>query len=352
MSRYIGLDVHKASTTVVVVGPSGRKLLSQVVETNAKSLITVIQPVPRPRLLAMEEGTQSAWLYEHLSPHVDDLAVVAQGKRDRSNNKSDERDAFELANSLRLNAIKTRVYKEVGRFGLLRELARVYRLQLRDSGRISNRIHALYRSCCLPSQMSVLIDDETREAQIQLLPQKLRPSAALLLRQYIAALQFRADALKQMLQEARKHPEVKLLRSIPGIGPKRAAQLMAIIVSPHRFRTKRQLWKYSGLAVVTTVSGQWVGDPGHWRMGKAPVPRGLNRNHNPVLKDIFKGAASTVVARTQLGNPLYRHYLSMTQRRTKPNLAKLTIARQIAAISLAVLKNKEEFDPNKVGKTS
>lgn len=353
MSRYIGLDVHKASTTLVVVGPSGRKLFSQLLETNAKSLIALLKTIPRPRYLALEEGAQSSWLYEQLSPHVDDLAVVAPGRRDHGINKSDDRDALNLANDLRLNAIKTRVYKDVGRFGLLRELARVYRLQVRDSVRVLNRIHALYRSCCLPSQVALLVDQQTRAAQIQLLPPKLRPSADLLLRQYDAVLQFRAEAHKQMLQEARKHPEVKLVRSIPGIGPKRASQLVAIIVCPHRFRTKRQLWQYSGLGVVTSVTAQWVPDNhGGWRQGKLPIPRGLNRNHNPVLKDIFKGAASTVVARAQPSNPLYSHYVSMTEQRTKPNLAKLTIARQIAAISLAVLKNKEEFDPSKVGKTS
>lgn len=352
MSRYIGLDVHKASTTMVVVGASGKKLASHIVHTSASALISLLQAIRRPRYLVFEEGTQSSWLYEQLSPHVDDLVVVAAKKRPQDRIKSDFHDALELANDLRINAIKTRVFKDTGRFGLLREFARVYRMQVQDSVRVSNRIQALYRSCCQPSQMQQLVDQQTRRAQIRQLPAKLQQGAELLLRQYDSIQELRAEAHKLMLQEARKHPEVKLLRTIPGMGPKRAPQLMAIIVSPHRFRTKRQLWKYSGLAVVTTVSAQWIPDKhGGWRQAKAPLPRGLNPNHNPVLKDIFKGAASNVVARAQSSNPLYRHYVSMTEQRTKPNLAKLTIARQIAAISLAVLKNKEEFDPKKVGKT-
>ena len=35
MDRYIGLDAHASSCTVAVVGPSGRRLQSQVLETNA-----------------------------------------------------------------------------------------------------------------------------------------------------------------------------------------------------------------------------------------------------------------------------------------------------------------------------
>ena len=39
MDRYIGLDAHSASCAVAVVGPSGRRLLHQVLETNGRSLV-------------------------------------------------------------------------------------------------------------------------------------------------------------------------------------------------------------------------------------------------------------------------------------------------------------------------
>jgi transposase len=50
---------------------------------------------------------------------------------------------------------------------------------------------------------------------------------------------------------------VKLLRQIPAIGPIRSALLVAILQTPHRFRTKRQLWAYSGFAVQTYDSGEY-----------------------------------------------------------------------------------------------
>ena len=39
MDRYIGLDVHATSSTMAVVGPSGRKLQSAVVETTGQALV-------------------------------------------------------------------------------------------------------------------------------------------------------------------------------------------------------------------------------------------------------------------------------------------------------------------------
>ena len=73
----------------------------------------VLRTIPRSRHLCFEEGTQSAWLYEVLSPHVDELVVAAKSQY-TSGAKHDQRDAFKLADGLRTNSIKQRVYKDVG----------------------------------------------------------------------------------------------------------------------------------------------------------------------------------------------------------------------------------------------
>ena len=67
----------------------------------------------------------------------------------------------------------------------------------------------------------------------------------------------RPAARHDFLSESRKHPAVKLLRQIPSMGPIRAALLVALLQTPHRFRTKRQLWAYSAFAVEIHDSGQY-----------------------------------------------------------------------------------------------
>ena len=49
---------------------------------------------------------------------------------------------------------------------------------------------------------------------------------------------------------------MKLLRQIPSICPIRAALLVALLQTPHRFSTKRQRWANSGFAVETQDSGE------------------------------------------------------------------------------------------------
>jgi Transposase IS116/IS110/IS902 family len=100
---------------------------------------------------------------------------------------------------------------------------------------------------------------------------------------------------RDLLTEGQNHKAWKLLRQIPGIGAIRAALLIALIQTPQRFRTKRQLWSYSGLGPETYDGAQYCVVEGQLRRSKKPVTlRGLNKNHNHDLKAIFKGAALEV----------------------------------------------------------
>jgi len=104
---------------------------------------------------------------------------------------------------------------------------------------------------------------------------------------------------------------------IPGIGPLRAAHLVALMQTPHRFRTKlatvnyRRCW---GWRPTTARSYRVV--EGQLQRSKKPVTlRGLNDNHNHDLKDIFKGAAMR--ASTAAG-PLRDFYEALRAKGRKP----------------------------------
>jgi hypothetical protein len=109
MERYLGLDVHAASSTLAVVSPGGKRLEQSLVETNGQVLVEEIRRIPGRKHLCLEEGTQSAWLYEILSPHVQEI-VVAGITRSRGQ-KSDARDAWALAEKLRTGTLGLTVCK-------------------------------------------------------------------------------------------------------------------------------------------------------------------------------------------------------------------------------------------------
>jgi catechol 2,3-dioxygenase-like lactoylglutathione lyase family enzyme len=106
-------------------------------------------------------------------------------------------------------------------------------------------------------------------------------------------MKIRRQARRELLTESKKHAAQQLLRQILLLGPIRVALLIALLQTPHRFRTKRQLWAYSGLALQTGVSGEYRFTGGQLQPAKRPsAPRGLNHNHSHDLKNVFKGAAT------------------------------------------------------------
>ena len=138
----------------------------------------------------------------------------------------------------------------------------------------------------------------------------------------------------------------KILRSIPYLGPIRVAEILAIMRTPHRFRTKRNLWPYAGLAVVTRTSAEHeIVDGRPRRRRRPPMTRGLNRNHNPILKKVFKAAASDATTRP---GPLRDYYEASLARGVKEELAKVTLARKIASVTLRLWKKGELWDPKKL----
>ena len=349
MDRYIGLDAHSSSCTVAVIGPSGRRLQSQVLETNARVLISFLKTIPRPRHLCLEEGTHAGWLHEVLGPHVQEI-VVAGIKQSRGP-KDDKRDAYGLAEELRIGAIQTRVYKGVGQFGQLRELSRGYSMVVSDSVRVQNRIKSLYRSRGIPTGGKEVYGPAAREKWLRKLPTTSRPLAEILYQELDGVRDLHKRAEREMLAEARKHKIPRILMTCPGMGPIRVAQLLPIVVTPYRFSSKRSFWAYGGLAIVMRSSSDWArARDGSWVRVPVQQTRGLNRNHNRTLKRIFKGAATTVIMRARRDDPLYQHYQQLLDGGTKPNLAKLSIARQIASIILSMWRSEEVYDSAKLKK--
>src|SRR6204780_529633 len=107
----------------------------------------------------------------------------------------------------------------------------------------------------------------------------------------------------------------RLLRQIPSIGPIRAVLLIALMQTPHRFRTKRQLWAYCGLALKTSTSGEYQIVEGRLKRSKKFLAiRGLNTNHNHDLKNIFKGAATRAAA---VDGPFQEFYAGLVARGMK-----------------------------------
>jgi transposase len=346
MDRFIGIDVHKDSCTVAVMGPSGKRIRCDVVETNGAALIELIRLIPKERRVCIEESGQSEWLREILRPHVSEVVVEGTTeKKDRSKQKNDERDSWGLADRLRTGTVKNRVFGAPRELSELRDAVRAYGVIVEDAVRTKNRLQAVYRSRGIAVEGDEIYRKDKREAELAKLPEGRRILAELLSRELDTQEKLKTEAEERIEAKAQAHPAVARLMTAPGFGLIRAAQVVAIGITPQRFRTLRQFWSYCGLAVVMRTSSDWVRQDGRWiRSDNVSKTRGLTRKRQPMLKAAFKGAATVVVGRMK-EHPLTRRYHQLCDAGTKPSLAMLTIARKIAAAVFAMWRNQEAYDP-------
>jgi transposase len=344
-TKYVGMDVHEQTISIAVMNSAGKLIMESIIETKAITILQFIQGLRGDLQVTFEEGTWAAWLYDLLKPHVTKVVVCNPRKNAllKEGNKSDRIDARKLAELLR-NGSLSAVYHGENGVRTLKELSRSYLTISKDLGRVMNRVKALYRSWAIPCAGTQVYAPRHRPEWLSKITEAgVRRRAEHYYQQLDALQALRHEVRKDLLVESQKHNATKLLRQVPCIGPIRAAQLVALMQTPHRFRTKRQLWTYSGLGLETHDSAQYRYVEGQLQRSKKPQQlRGLNSNHNHDLKNIFKGAAT--MASISSG-PFHGFYEALLAKGMQPTMARLTLARKIAAITLIVWKKGARFDP-------
>ena len=346
--KYVALDVDSANIVAGVFDRKGKCLMECCVKLNAQAVREFFQMLKGTVIVAFEEGTQAAWLYEMINPLVAEVIVCnpRANKLMKAGNKSDRIDVAKLGKLLRLGELRS-VYQGPAGMQGLKQLVHGYEALVQDSTRVKNRVKAIYRGRAVSSKGEAVYEQEEREQWLAKLEGGERKQRARRLYQQLDQLQqLRAEAEKEVARSVRRHAAYKWISSVPGFGPIRTAQVLATMMTPHRFRGKRQFWPYCGLAVVTRSSSdyEWVGE--RKRRKRKPIQTwGLNQNHNRTMKAVFKAAALDALKRNRAFREYYQNLCGQGMR---PEMAQLTVARKLAAIVLILWKKGERYNPEKL----
>jgi len=322
-SKYVALDVHQATTVTSVRVQSGRVVARSILPTEPSALVEYFGGMRGSIRVVFEEGTQAQWLHDLLAPIVAEVVVCD-----------------------RRGDLRT-VYHGRGDRRSLQELTRTYLNLVEDSTRTMLRLKSLFRARAIRVPGKRIYGTKERALWLARLPDRgARFRAETLYAELDVLRELRPKAKALMAIEARRDPAAAVLRSIPFVGPVRVALLLATMKTPWRFRTKRNLWAYAGLAVVTESSADHVFIAGHpVRRRRKPLTRGLNKNHNRVLKSVFKGLATASIGKPGPFQDLYR---GMLDRGMREDMARVTLARKFAALTLRLWKTGESYDPTKL----
>ena len=222
-------------------------------------------------------------MYDLLKTHVSEVVVSNRRKNTllKDGSKSDRIDARKLAELLRSNHLQPVYHGEQG-LRTLKKLTRSYLTISKDVARVMTRVKAIYRSWAIPcTGKQVYAPRHRAEWLAKISDPGVHRRAEFYYQQLDALRSLRQQVRRELLGESQKHPAWKLLCQIPSIGPIRAAVLIGILQTPHRFRTKRQLWTFSGFGIETHSSADYRSVEGQLRRAQKQVSiRGLNTNHN------------------------------------------------------------------------
>lgn len=340
---YVGMDVHKATVVIAVLDVKGKVVWQSIVETSTQAVRDFCKSLRGENHVTFEEGNHASWLYDVVKPLVKHL-VVCNPKHNqllKKGNKNDRIDARKLAELLRLKALKPVYHGEHGT-RTLKELVRCYECLVKDRSRVQNRLKALYNSQAIPNRRGELYHLSKRESWIQKQENAgRRMRAELMFRQMDELKVLKLAARKAMIAESRRHEAQNILSQVPELGLVRVAQIIATVDSPFRFRTKRPFWSYLGLAVETRSSADHEMRNGRVSRRKVKVEtRGLNEDYNRRLKSVFKSAATHACS-----CGVYKEYYEkLVAGGMRPEMARLSVARKLAAAVLAVWKKGESFD--------
>jgi transposase len=334
--HYIGIDCHITTLEFAVVDETGRLVKAERVDTSKKNLITFIKGIKSPRVVYIEEGTLAGWILETCTGYGEKL-VITNPKVNRwissSGQKNDKLDAVKLAQLARGGYIKE-VHHSVGQRRRFRELILAYHDTVRSGTRIKNKIKAKFRGNGIQCSGETIYKKRYREEWRKKLPddQGLLMIVDNLWLQMDQFEEAEREILAAVKGQARQYPEIKQFQALSGVGFITAATISAILETPWRFANKRKVWMYAGLGIVRRGSGEKV------------YSEKLTKDYNRLLKYAIKQAAAAAIQAND--NPFRRKYLEITLLHgVASHRAKLTIARDMLAVMLAMWRKGEEYRP-------
>jgi len=329
---YIGMDVHKKNSYLVVISSRGKVLKRVKVKTEEGDILKFVRSLKGSKALVLEETSMSQWVYLLLINEVDHLVVCDSAANNRKRGpKTDFLDAFNLADLLRGNRL-TPVFHSADKRMELRSLVSGYQDLIQEITRAKNRFNALFRQSVIKMSRG---NKKYKDAEaIQKLPNTSSRFVAKQLLDQISLLEEQKKTYHAIFKRnVIRFPEMRLLTTIPGIGPVWANVLVAIIIAPERFGTKYRFWAYSRLT----------------RHKQRSDGKSYGNKHsygNNLLKSLFKGAARSALLMKN-DNAMKREYERVLNNK-KRNTSDATnaVARVIASTVLGVWKSGKNYDDN------
>ena len=340
--KILALDLGKFNTMCCFFDTKTRKHTFLSAQTDRAYLTTVFKK-HKIDLVVMEACGPSGWIND-LAQSLKLETLVCSTNEDAwkwSNvkRKTDKDDALKLARMASLGELKAvHMPSEVHRE--FRSLVK-YRKTL--DGRI-NKMKCTIRAWFVNHGIAIDAGDKAwhtgrdrinsfRKPLVECKPNELwRGELDIELTQMDALVEHLDIVVKRLEVIGKIDPRIVRLRTIPGVGARTAEILVACIDDPHRFENGRQVAAYFGLV------------PRQFQSGETDRNGRITKRGNPLARTILTECAWASLRYNPWAKAVYDRIYG--KQKTRKKKAAIALARKIAVLAWAMLRDEKDWDPS------
>ncbi len=324
---YAGMDIHKRNTHAVVKTEKGEVIKEDEIRTKEKKIKQFFEDIEEEFEVAMEATGNYEFFYETLEDLASEVHLANPYKTRliaEEKVKTDKVDANALADLLRGNLLPTSYIpsKEI------RNLRRLVRRRVKlgkQRTEIKNQIKdELRRQIIDYSNRSIFKNDG-----IKFLEDLDNPIIDSCLSIYQTIDEELEIVEKKLTDQGMEYEEVRLLNTIPGVGPYSATLIFGEIADINRFSSEEKLFSYAGLVPTVHQSGE---KNYHGR---------LSKECNKYLQWILVQCVQQHIR--YCSNSKISSFYRKLKKKKPNNVAKIATARKLLQAIYWMLKNHDEF---------
>ena len=334
---YVGLDVHSRQSSLCILNSAGGTVNQIQIKGPRATVVDHLRRLPEPFSICYEASCGYGHLYEQLRPLAHHVAVAHPGKLRliyKSKRKNDRVDAQKLAKLLLLDMVPPVHVPHID-VRAWRSLIILRQRIMAQVVRAKNQIRGVLRENDIAGPKWLW--SKKRLAWLESL--ELHPAAKLRLELAVEEFKSLTQKIRRLEAELRKyaerHPAVRLLMTIPGVGIRTAEAFVAWVDDIVRFRRTRQLGAYFGLVPCQDASADKN------RMGH------ITRDGPPVMRQLIIEAAWTAVRRCPAFKRFFERVVGGKPERKK--IAIVATAHRMIRVMGAMMRSGTAYDANYQG---
>lgn len=339
---YVGIDLHKRESQIcVIVGGTG-EVIEKRIKTDRHRFAEVLPSLaPAGSKVVLEASTESAWA----APALEELGYVVivadpnfapmYGTAARKKRiKTDRRDARALAEACRAGTYRVAHRssdKSRGRRNLLTTRDQLVRMRVNCI--VTARSVLRQHGYAMPKGgAATSFADRVRSFA---LPKELAAVITPLLVTF-DVLSAQIDGMDAQLKEiAASDPEVRRLMTAVGVGPVVAVAFQSAIDGPERFKNGHKVAAYLGLV------------PGENSSGDGQRRTSITKTGSSTVRWLLVQSALTIMRAGASKAPGLHKWGHAIAARRGSKVARVALARRLAGILFAMLRDSRDFEPQR-----